>query len=62
MYKDTRCTVKIKEKLIGSFRTGRGVRQECPLIPSIFNVLFSELEEFMSTEQKGGIVIGRYKI
>lgn len=35
MYKETKCKVKIRNKVSKEFLMERGVRQDCPLSPSL---------------------------
>lgn len=44
------------------FWTTRGVRQGCPLSPSLFNILLSDLEEYLRRVAEGGVVVGREKL
>ena len=62
IYEDTRCEIEIGNKIIGAFKTEKGVRQGCPLSPTLFNIAFSEVEKEMRKAQKGGVRIGRKKI
>ena len=61
IYGETDNMVKIEERT-EEFWTTRGVRQECPLSPTLFNAFFSDLEEDMNKVQEGGIMIGRKKV
>jgi len=60
-YKETRNIIKIGEEITGEFWTKEGVRQGCPLSPTLFNTYIMDLESEMEKEQTGGIVIGRKK-
>ena len=62
IYEETKCEVVIEKEKIGQFKTEHGVRQGCPLSPTLFNVSMADLELEMSRAQKGGIVIGKKKI
>lgn len=46
--------VKIEEKVEKKFWTEKGVRQECPLNPMLFNLLIADIQrEFGKDEMKG---------
>ncbi|KMQ90410.1 rna-directed dna polymerase from mobile element jockey-like protein [Lasius niger] len=45
-----------------SFWTARGVKQECPLNPLLFNMLLADLEEEMEKVKWGGIRLGNGKV
>ncbi|KMQ90761.1 rna-directed dna polymerase from mobile element jockey-like protein [Lasius niger] len=44
------------------FWTERGVKQECPMSPTLFNIYIGDLEEEMRRGQIGGIKINRKKV
>lgn len=60
IYTGTRSMIKIKKKIVGSMELRKGVRQGCPLSPTLFNVSLVDLEE-MKKVQEGGVVLGRKK-
>ena len=62
LYEDTTCKIEIGEKEVCRLRLEKGVRQGCPLSPTLFNVDFADLEEEMKKVQEGGLVLGRKKI
>lgn len=62
IYTGTRSTIRIKEKIVGSMELKKGVRQGCPLSPTLFNVSLADLEEEMKKVQEGGVVLGKKKI
>ena len=51
IYKQTKCTVKINNKLTNFFKYEKGVRQGDPLSPTLFNIyiyindLFDEIDK-----------------
>ena len=62
IYEDTRCEIEIGKKITGAFRTEKGVRQGCPHSPTLFNIVFSDVEKEMRKAQEGGVRLGRKKI
>jgi len=60
-YRETINTVKIGDRETEKFWTERGVRQECPMSPVLFNMYVMDLEEEMRKEQTGGVIIGKEK-
>lgn len=60
-YKETKNVVKIGEKYTEEFWTRKGVRQGCPMSPTLFNIYVADLEEEMRKEQTGGVMVGRRK-
>lgn len=62
IYQETRCKIKIGDKLSDSFWVDKGVRQGCPLSPTLFNIYISDLEKVLRRGQDGGVVVGDRKI
>lgn len=62
IYTKTTCKVKVNCKILSEFETRKEIRQGCPISPTIFNAVFSDLETEMCKEQEGGLVRGRKKL
>jgi len=60
--RETRNRVRVGENVGEWFWTGRGVRQGCPLSPSMFNLLTADLEQEMGKSGWGGVKLGEGKI
>lgn len=60
-YKETKNVVKVGKRWTEDFWT-KGVRQGCPMSPTLFNIYVPDLEEKRRKGQLGGVVIGRRKI
>lgn len=60
-YKETKNTVKAGKRKSEEFWTSTGVRQGCPMSPTLFNIYIMDLEAEMRKEQTGGIVVGKEK-
>lgn len=61
IYKETKNTVKIGKRRTEAFWTERGVRQGCPMSPTLFNIYVMNLEKEIKKEQEGGVIVGREK-
>lgn len=61
-YKETRNILKVENRKIEEFWTKNGVRQGCPMSPTLFNIYLMALELEMRKEQTGDIIIGKEKI
>lgn len=61
IYEETSSVIKVGDTQSGVFWAGEGVRQGCPLSPTLFTLYVTDLEEEMEKTQVGGIVIGNRK-
>lgn len=61
-YKETKNKVKVGNRRTEEFWTESGVRQGCPMSPTLFNMYIMDLEAEMRKEQTGGIVVGKEKL
>lgn len=57
-YGETKCKVKVGERMSEYFWTKRRVRQGCPLSPTLFNLYIADLAEKIG-RGLGGMRIGR---
>ena len=48
MYSKSSCAIKIRNKRTNFFRCKKGVRQEFPLSPSLFNIYINDIEKRLS--------------
>lgn len=62
IYTETRNTIKANGEMSAKFWTTKGVRQGCPLSPTLFTIYVADLEETMRKNQAGGVRIGKEKI
>lgn len=62
IYSKTRSRVKIRKVFTKEFWIERGVRQGCPLSPSLFILFTSDIEEFMRKRKEEGTTIGNKRI
>lgn len=61
IYEETVNVVAINGKKSTEFWTTRGVRQGCPLSPTLFAMYLSDLEDHMAKGQTGGAIVGTAK-
>ncbi|CAD6242993.1 GSCOCG00009629001-RA-CDS, partial [Cotesia congregata] len=54
IYKETKCRVRVGGELSEGFWTKKGVRQGCPLSPTLFNIYVADMEDHMRRRQVGG--------
>ena len=62
IYKETRNEVLTGEGVSEIFITRKGVRQGCPLSPSLFCLGLDDVDEIWEKKKVGGTVISRKKI
>lgn len=62
IYEETINTVLIDGTFTKEFWTNAGVRQGCPLSPTLFAIYIADLEEVLRKGQTGGLVVGREKL
>lgn len=62
IYECTENEVIAGEGITERFRTGKGVRQGCPLSGTLFLTYLEDLEERWKRRNEGGTVIGKTKI
>ena len=62
IYEKTLNRVKVGDEKSESFLTKKGVRQGCPLSPSLFAAYIGDMEEMFRKAQSGGVVVGKEKV
>lgn len=60
-YKEMKNKVKTGERSSEEFWTRKGLRQGCPLNPTLFNLYIMDLEAEIQKEQTGGVMAGKEK-
>lgn len=61
VYKETKCVVKVGENTSKCFWTTKGVRQGCPMSPTLFSIYLADLAEEIRKGQ-GGVKVGKKRI
>lgn len=61
VYLETKNVVKDEGKVSDLFWTNLGVRQGCPLSPTLFIAYIADLEQTLKNAQDGGTVVGKQK-
>lgn len=62
VYRETRNRVKVGCKIGKNFWTARGVRQECPMSPYLFNLVLAYMEEMLRRGGWGGVKLEEEKV
>lgn len=62
MYTETRNKIRVNGKISEKFWTTRGLRQGCPLSPTLFSLYTGNLKEKLRRGQAGGVVVRRIKL
>lgn len=57
MYLNNKCAIKIGNKQTEYFTQGRGVRQGCPLSPTLFNIYINELAKLLEQTSSPGLTL-----
>ncbi len=57
MYSNNQCAIKIGNKQTEFFTQGRGVRQGCPLSPTLFNIYMNELAKVLEQSSAPGLTL-----
>lgn len=61
IYEETINVAKCKNQCSEEFWTSEGIRQGCPLSPTLFTVFTADMEKVLRNGQAGGLVVGKEK-
>ncbi len=62
IYRETENRIRVNGETSMNFWTKKGVRQGCPLSPTLFSLYIAKLEENLRKAQMGGVTLGKTKI
>jgi hypothetical protein len=62
IYEETISRVRVDGRVSECFKTYKGVRQGCPVSPSLFAAFIGDIEEMFRKGQAGGVVVGKEKV
>ena len=62
IYEETRSVVRVGESCGEKFWTEKGVRQGCPLSPTLFNIMIADLGRRLERDDIGGVKVGQRKV
>ena len=62
LYEEVKVKIKTSDGISESFRSDIGVKQGCPLSPTLFGLYFVKLEEWLNLEGGDGVLMGEYVI
>jgi hypothetical protein len=62
IYEETISRVRVDGRVSECFKTYKGVRQGCPLSPSLFAAFIGDIEEMFRKGQAEGVVVGKEKV
>lgn len=62
LFRNTKVRIEINGKVIDEFEVREGVRQGCPLSPTLFNIAVADLEEEMAKVQGSGKKLGKRRL
>lgn len=61
VYEETWCVVRVGQKMSKKFWVENGVRQGCPMSPTLFNIYMADIEEELK-KRNGGVKVGNEKV
>ena len=62
LYEEVKVKIRTSDGISESFRSDIGVKQGCPLSPTLFGLYIDKLEEWLNLEGGDGILMGKYVI
>jgi hypothetical protein len=62
IYEETISRVRVDGRVSECFKTYKGVRQGCPLSPSLFAAFIGDIKWMFRKGQAGGVVVGKEKV
>jgi hypothetical protein len=62
MYEEVKAKIRTSAGISESFRSDIGVKQGCPLSPTLFGIYIDKLEEWLNSQGGDGIHLGKFVI
>lgn len=62
LYEDVKVKIRTLDSISNSFRSDIGVKQGCPLSPTLFGLFIDKLEEWLNMQNDEGIQLGEFVI
>ena len=62
LYEEVKVKIKTSAGISESFRSDIGVKQGCPLSPTLFGLYIDKLEEWLNLEDEDGALVGEFVI
>ena len=62
LYEEVKVKIKTSAGISESFKSNIGVKQGCPLSPTLFGLYIDKLEEWLNLQEDDGALLGEFVI